>query len=71
MLEVNDVDGKRIKEGPNELDEIEILMEKELNAWENPQDKKPKFTNPRASFPITFEVFTFSTSKAQVDKLIE
>lgn len=32
MLEVNDVDGKRIKEDPNKLNEIEKMMEEELKA---------------------------------------
>lgn len=68
---VNDLDGKRIEEGPNDLDEIKKPMEEESKAWETPQVEEVKLTKPKASIPMTFEVFALSTPKAKLDEAFE
>lgn len=47
---------------------MEQLMEEKLKAWEKPHVAKVKCSNPRALIPMTLEVFTFTTPKAQVEE---
>lgn len=70
VLRVNNLEGKKIQENLNKLNEIEKLMEEELKVWEKPKVEEFKLTKPIASIPITFEVFAFTTPKAQLDEAI-
>lgn len=36
-----------------------------MKAWEKPKVEKVKCSKPRASIPMTFEVFEFTTTKVQ------
>lgn len=54
----------------NELGELEKLMEKEIQTREKPKELvKP--TKLRASIPMIFEVFAFTTPKIQEEGVCE